>query len=75
VPHTIVIDDLLPLKDNGNGTFSTVFGHLGDDNSMWGVLLEKAFAKYHGNYKHIVGGWPSRAVSTLNGGPWTYADH
>lgn len=29
---------------------------MGDDSSLWGPLIEKAFAKYWGNYGHIVGG-------------------
>lgn len=33
--------------------------------------MEKAFAKYHGNYEHIIGGWMAYGVTALNGGPWT----
>jgi len=36
---------------------------------MWGPLLEKAFAKYHGNYSHTVGGNSSVAITNLQGGP------
>ena len=36
---------------------------------MWTAVLEKAFAKYHGNYKHIVGGDPGYAVRTMTGAP------
>lgn len=36
---------------------------------MWGPILEKAFAKYHGNYAHMSGGWPTKALATLAGSP------
>lgn len=52
-----------------------MFAHLGDDTSLWGAILEKAFAKYHGNYSRIEGGDPGRAVSTLNGGPFETINH
>ena len=36
---------------------------------MWTAVIEKAFAKYHGNYKHIVAGDPGFAVRTMTGAP------
>lgn len=36
---------------------------------MWGAILEKAFAKFHGNYVHIDGGWPVYSVRTMHGTP------
>ena len=47
VPYTILIDDYLPVKDFNDNLF---FGKAGKDDSVWGALLEKAFAKLHGNY-------------------------
>lgn len=61
VPATVVIDDTLPLDNNGG----LVFANQGADGSMWGALLEKAFAKYWGNYSHIVGGQSSAAIMTM----------
>lgn len=43
---------------------------MGPDSSLWAPLLEKALAKYHGNYKHIVGGDSRRAARTLSGAPY-----
>ena len=43
----------------------------GGDKSIYGPILEKAFAKYHGNYEHIIGGNPATAVKTLYGAPWS----
>ena len=66
----MVIDDFLPLQESSDGSKTTVFTKVGDDNSLWGVLIEKAFAKYWGNYVHIAGGDPSMAVRTVLGTPW-----
>ena len=52
VPITIVVDDYLPLSEGWDGTYHTVLGHIGHDKSLWGPLIEKAFAKLHGNYDH-----------------------
>ena len=70
VPHTIIVDDYLPLYDHGNGSYGTMFAHVGDDSSLWGPILEKAFAKYHGNYLHIEGGNPMYSARTLSGAPY-----
>ena len=68
VPTTILIDEYLPLNSR---TSNTVFGHRGEDNSIWGPLLEKAFAKYFGNYTHIEGGNPVKSARTLTGAPYS----
>ena len=70
VPHTVVVDDYLPLMNKDDGTWGTVFAKVGSDKSMWPAILEKAFAKYHGNYYHTEGGLSMRAVQTLSGAPW-----
>ena len=67
VPKTITIDDKLPLKNDN----STIFSKPGTDNSMWMAVLEKAFAKYHGNYLHIEAGDPAFAITTMTGAPST----
>ena len=38
-------------------------------------MLEKAFAKFYGNYSHIEAGSPPEAVSILNGGPYEIVIH
>lgn len=68
VPITIVVDDYLPLIETSSG-YRTVMAHTGADKALWGPLMEKAFAKLHGNYEHLVGGWMSYGVSALNGSP------
>ena len=42
---------------------------------MFGAILEKAFAKFHGNYLHTVIGDPRMAVRTLLGTPSKDMDH
>ena len=56
MPHTILVDDYLPLASDTYGSsthYRTLFSHVGKDESIWGSILEKAFAKYHGNYDHL----------------------
>ena len=75
VNHTVLIDDFLPGYMNWNDEFRPLFAGVQGDNSVWGAVIEKAFAKFHGNYKHTVGGWPHRAVWDLLGGPYEEYDH
>lgn len=70
VPHTVVIDDYLPVRQLSNGHYKTLFAEIGDDNSLWGAMIEKAFAKYWGNYGHIVSGSSNTAMKTLIGSPF-----
>jgi len=70
VPHTVVVDDWLPIK-NGQ----TLFSKVSKDGAMWMAILEKAFAKYHGNYMHIAGGDPLQSVKTISGAPGKYIGH
>ena len=70
VPHTIIVDDILPLYNNTwDGTLDTQLAAIPADGSLWGPILEKAFAKYHGNLLHIEGGVPAMATKTLYGAP------
>ena len=68
VPHTVIVDDYLPMRSS-DGKTGTWFAGLGTDGSLWGPILEKAFAKFHGNYLHLNMGHPYLAVRTLYGSP------
>jgi len=71
VPHSVIVDDYLPLVKNPyTGSYRTLFTKPGDDGSLWTAILEKAFAKYYGNYEHIAGGQAQMAVSTMTGSPY-----
>ena len=74
VPHTVIVDDWLPVQKWGNG-YNTLFAHVGPDQALWMSILEKAFSKYHGNYEHIVAGNPMNALRTLHGAPWSSVWH
>lgn len=65
VPHSIVIDDQLPVSGGG-----LVMAQAGDDGSLWGALLEKAFSKYWGNYLRTEGGLGEMAIRTMTGAPY-----
>ena len=54
VPVTVMVDDYLPLA-GGN---RTRYSKIGQDGALWGPIMEKAFAKFHGNYARIVAGDP-----------------
>ena len=66
VPNTVVIDDYLALVD---GQDRTLYANLSEDNGLWGPFIEKGFAKFYGNFQHIIGGNPNDAVEILNGSP------
>ena len=70
VPVTITIDDMIPLRNWNNSSGKTTwFGEVADDGSVWGPLIEKAFAKFHGTYGRIEGGDLTDGVTAMNGGP------
>ena len=52
-----------------------MYAKVGEDKSVYGPILEKAFAKYHGNYEHIIGGNPALAIRTLYGAPYKQLEH
>ncbi|KAK3588059.1 hypothetical protein CHS0354_012105 [Potamilus streckersoni] len=65
------IDDYLPViyGDTPWGAKSR-----DDKNEMWPSLVEKAFARFHGNYNAIYGGQPGDAYLALTGGVSEYID-
>ena len=69
VPHTVIVDDYLPLQDYwGVGDYTTYFSSIGKDKAMWMPILEKAFSKLNGNYQHTIGGDMSMAAEQILGG-------
>ncbi len=59
----IVIDDLLPVGENGR----LVFNKSDESNEFWPALLEKAYAKLHANYNNLRGGQPRDGMVDLSG--------
>lgn len=58
----VVIDDRLP-------TFfgRMIFARSSDENEFWSVLMEKAYAKFHGSYRAIISGPIDRALREFTG--------
>ena len=48
LPVTVTIDDYIPVLND-----KAVFVPPGPDQSLWGMLVEKATAKIHGGYEAI----------------------
>jgi len=71
--HTVTIDDYFPCSLEGGPFFSrNMIG-----NELWVLLLEKAYAKLHGNYFTLRGGYASEAFTDLTGCPtecWYFDD-
>ena len=59
----VVIDDYLPTQ---NGAL--LFSRSDDPNEMWPALVQKAYAKLHGTYGEIEGGFPKEALVDFSGG-------
>lgn len=53
------------------GSEALYFGHCSDPNETWLPLMEKAYAKIHGDYDAISGGWSGEAVEDMTGGVTT----
>jgi calpain-15 len=49
---------------NGGPMFSTANG-----NELWAILLEKAYAKLHGNYWQLRSGYVADGMMDLSGCP------
>lgn len=60
----VTVDDYFPCFPLAGPIFSRA-----NNNELWVLLLEKAYAKLHGNYKALVGGAPHEALMDLTGCP------
>ena len=69
MPVTMVVDDLLPVEKTKDG-YKTFFSLIADDSSMWVPIMEKAFAKYYGNYAHLGGSNTMFNADVLLQGPY-----
>ncbi|KAF1850642.1 cysteine proteinase [Cucurbitaria berberidis CBS 394.84] len=58
-------------KNNQTGSEALYFASCADENETWLPLLEKAYAKVHGDYDAIAGGYSGEAVEDLTGGVTT----
>ena len=58
-------------KANQTGSKALYFAQCSNENETWLPLLEKAFAKAHGDYSAIEGGFTGEAIEDLTGGVTT----
>ena len=58
-------------KTYQTGSQSLFFAQCKDQNETWLPLLEKAYAKAHGDYAALAGGWIGEGVEDLTGGVTT----
>jgi len=61
---TVTVDDYIPCRYKGGPIFSR-----GATNEIWVMLLEKAYAKLHGNYQALSSGQTKHAMADLSGCP------
>lgn len=66
-----MIDDFVPCKEDG----TVAFAKSTDTDDIWPCLVEKAFAKVHGNYDNIIAGFTLEAFGILTGAPTTMLLH
>lgn len=62
--QTVTIDDYFPCYPEGEPIFAKCHA-----NEMWVMILEKAYAKLHGNYYLLRGGFVNEALIDLTGCP------
>lgn len=71
--ETVTVDNQFPTK-GGSPEFNNSKGtsEAGKRENMWGMVYEKAYAKFQGSYDAIgKGGWPSEAMTQITGKPST----
>jgi len=61
---SVVVDDFIPVTDSDKPAFCSTH-----DEELWAILLEKGFAKLHGNFDVMQGGKAGMALHILTGYP------
>ena len=62
--QSIYLDDYFPCL---KGTNIPYFSKLNNNNSLWFLLLEKAWAKINRSYKNAISGWPNDVFRAFTG--------
>jgi len=61
----VIVDDILPMR---NDELDLKFADTLDRKELWPSILEKGYAKFHGNYSMIESGFMHICLSELTGG-------
>lgn len=69
-PTTVMVDDYFAVNSKGEPAFSGT-----KSKELWVMILEKAWAKIHGNYTNADGGDPRESMGALTGSPCDRFDH
>jgi len=67
-----MIDDRIPVYKK---TGKVVFAQCRDPNELWVPFIEKAYAKLHGCYKALIGGYAHYALADMTGLTLCAASH
>lgn len=62
----IIIDDMIPFDNYAN---KPAFTKLPSSHNIWTIVMEKAWAKFLGNYQRTISGVPNDVFSILTGAP------
>jgi hypothetical protein len=62
--QVVIVDDYVPVNDDGTIQFANP-----NNNELWVILLEKAWAKVNGGYLNIISGKASEVYKVLTGFP------
>lgn len=60
----LIVDDRLPVKAKDG---RLIFAANKDPNELWVPLIEKAYAKLHGCYKSLIGGYTHYGLADMTG--------
>jgi uncharacterized protein YukE len=66
VPTEVQVTSELPLR-RGRPVFARAGDVVGEQPELWPALVEKAYARTHGGYNGIQGGWAHLAMEELTG--------
>eukprot|EP01035_Chromulina_nebulosa_P022786 gene22786-29502_t len=60
----VIVDDRIPVKAKDG---RIIFAGCKDANELWVPIIEKAYAKLHGSYKALIGGYTHYGLADLTG--------
>ena len=65
-PQIVIVDDFIPVRLSSSNKPKCCFAKL-NENEIWVILLEKAWAKINGGHLNIISGYSREAFEILTG--------